>query len=88
MNVLRLPRPELPEIDFEKEMVVAIFMGERSSGGYEIEIINIIKTEKQIAIEVEEEEPPPESLRTMVFTQPYHIVVIKRYSLPVVFQHP
>ena len=85
MNVLRLPRPELPKIDFEKEMVVAIFMGERSSGGYEIEIINIIKTEKQIVIEVEEEEPPPESLRTMALTQPYHIVVIKRYTRPVVF---
>ncbi len=85
VNALKLPRPELPKIDFEKEMVVAIFMGERSSGGYKIEIINIIKTEKQIVIEVEEEEPPPESLRTMALTQPYHIVVIKRYPLPVVF---
>ncbi len=88
VNALRLPRPELPKIDFEKEMVVAIFMGERSSGGYKIEIININKTEKQIVIEVEEEEPPPESLRTMAFTQPYHIVVIKRCPLQVVFQHP
>lgn len=85
---LRLPRPELPEIDFEKEMVVAVFMGMRKSGGYEIEIIKITKTEEEIVAVVKEKESPSDSLQTMALTQPYHIVVIKRSSLPVRFQHP
>ena len=87
-QVLRLPKPELPKIDFEKEMVIAVFMGERSSGGYSIEIIKIIRTEKEIVVEVEEKEPPSESLRTMALTQPYHIVVIKKSPLPIRFQSP
>ena len=85
---LRLPQQELPKIDFQKEMVIAVFMGERKSGGYEIEIREIIKTEKEIVVQVEEKEPSPESLRTMALTQPYHIVVVKKSPLPVRFQHP
>ncbi len=85
---LQIPRPELPKIDFEKEMVIAVFMGEQMSGGYGIKIIRITKTEEEIVVEVEEKEPPPGSLRTMVLTQPYHIVVIKESSLPVRFHHP
>ena len=85
---LRLPRPELPEIDFEKEMVVAVFMGIRKSGGDEIEIIKVTKTEEEIVAVVKEKEPPSDFLQTLALTQPYHIVVIKRFSLPVKFQHP
>lgn len=87
LRFLRLPRPELPKIDFEKEMVVAVFMGECTSGGYSIEIINIIRTEEEIVVVVEEKEPLPESLRTMALTQPYHVVVVKRSPLPVRFRY-
>ena len=86
VQVLRLPVPELPKIDFEKEMIIAVFMGTRSSGGYEIEIKNISKTEKEIVVGVEEKEPSPDSLRTMALTSPYHVVIVKRSSLPVRFQ--
>jgi len=86
--LLRLPKPAVPKIDFEKEMVIAVFMGERKSGGYEIKITKIIKTEKEIVVEVEEKEPPRESLQSMALTQPYHIAVIKSSPLPVRFQHP
>ena len=85
---LQLPRSELPKINFEKKMVVAVFMGECTSGGYSIEIIKIIKTVDEIIVEVKEKEPPSESLRTLVLTQPYHIVVVKSSLLPVRFQHP
>jgi len=82
----RLLKPELPKVNFPKEMVIAVFMGERRSGGYEIKIRKIIKTEKEIVVEVEEKEPSSEFLRTMALTQPYHIVAIKTSSLPVRFQ--
>jgi len=88
VHLLRLPQQDLPKIDFQKELVIAVFMGERKSGGYEIEIRKIIKTEKEIVVEVEEKEPSPESLQSMALTQPYHIVVVKSSPLPVKFQHP
>jgi len=82
-----LPEPELPKIDFEKEMILAAFMGERRTGGYEIRIKRVRKTDKEIIAYIEERKPDPESFRTMALTQPYHVVVIKKYSLPVRFQH-
>ncbi|MCK4826868.1 protease complex subunit PrcB family protein [bacterium] len=88
MHLLRLPKPAVPKIDFRKEMVIAVFMRERKSGGYKIEIREIIKTEKEIVVEVEEKEPSPESLQSMALTQPYHIVVVKSSPLPIRFQHP
>ena len=88
VHLLRLPKPAVPKIDFQKEMVIAVFMGERKSGGYKIEIKKIVKTEKDIVVEVEEKEPSPESFQSMALTQPYHIVVVKSFPLPVRFQHP
>ena len=81
-----LSKPELPKIDFDSEMILAAFMGERRTGGYVIRIKRIIKTDKDIVAYIEEKEPDPESLRTQALTQPYHVVVIKKYSLPVRFQ--
>jgi hypothetical protein len=86
MHRLRLSTPELPVIDFKKEMVIAVFMGERKTGGYEIEIKKIVERENEIIVEVEERGPPPESLQTMALTQPYHLIVIPKSSLPVTFQ--
>jgi hypothetical protein len=88
MHRLQLPGPKPPAIDFKKNMVIAVFMGERKTGGYEIEITRIEERKKEIVVEVEEKEPPPESMRTMTLTQPYHIVVIKRSPFPVKFRHP
>ena len=82
----QLPKPKLPKIDFEKDMIIAVFMGERRSGGFSIEIKKIIKTDKEIVVEVEEREPDPGSIVTMALTQPYHIVVVRISSLPLRFQ--
>lgn len=82
-----LSKPELPKIDFDKEMILAAFMGEHRTGGYEIRIKRVMKTDKEIVAYIEERKPDPESFRTMALTQPYHVVVIKKYSLPVRFQH-
>ncbi len=82
----RLPRPELPPIDFELEMALAVCMGERPSGGYAIQILDVLRAEETIVVQVEETEPSPESLQTMALTQPYHVVVVKRSPLPVRFQ--
>ncbi|MGM0675005.1 MAG: protease complex subunit PrcB family protein [Spirochaetota bacterium] len=34
----RLPEPDPPAVSFEDEVVVAVFLGERSTGGYSVEI--------------------------------------------------
>src|SRR3990167_3278268 len=37
----RLPAPSAPNVDFSSEMVIAVFSGGRSSGGYAIKIERI-----------------------------------------------
>jgi hypothetical protein len=85
VHSLQLPQPQLPKIDFDKEMVIAVFMGEQKSGGYAIEIKEIIKSEEEITVVLEKREPPPGSIQTLALSQPYHIAVIKKFSLPVTF---
>ena len=81
----QIPKPELPNVDFETHMIIAVFMGEQRTGGYSINITRIIKEEEGIVVEVEEKHPHPDSLVTMTLTQPYHIVIIEKSHLPVRF---
>jgi len=46
------PMPELPEINFEKQMVLAVFMGRKNSGGYRNEIASINKVESFLNVKV------------------------------------
>jgi hypothetical protein len=56
------------------------------SSDLEIEITKIEERKEEIVVEVEEKEPPPDAIRTMTLTQPYHLIVIKRSPFPVKFQ--
>ncbi|MEW6295926.1 MAG: DUF4382 domain-containing protein [Candidatus Diapherotrites archaeon] len=68
------PAPELPSVDFSKEMVIAVFMGEQSTGGYSIEIDDLREQGNSIRVFVEESSPGPDEVVTLALTQPYHIV--------------
>jgi len=81
------PVPKLPEVDFGREMIVAVFSGEKRTGGYGIEIRKIEEDREkgQSTVFCLETQPPPRSMVTQALTQPYHIVSLKRIDLPVVF---
>jgi hypothetical protein len=80
-----VPPPAAPKIDWSREMVLAVFMGERSTGGYRIAFRGLKVGEKEIVAEVEETAPPPDAIAIQSLTQPYHLVVVKRSDLPVRF---
>jgi hypothetical protein len=79
------PAPPAPKIDWGREMVIAVFMGERNSGGYGVAIREVKFGEKEIVVSVEESSPPADAITIQVMTQPYHVVVVKRSDLPVRF---
>ncbi len=74
-------------IDFNREMVVAVFMGEKPSGGYGIAITRIEADyeNQQLHITVRERNPPPNTLSTQALTQPYHIIKLAKIDVPIVF---
>lgn len=79
-----VPKPDLPQIDFEKEMVLATLMGERNSSGYRIEICEVAFEEGLITVRVKNHETPG---NLTIMTQPYHIVTIPKYPYKIEFEH-
>lgn len=68
------PKHESPEINFSKDMVIAVYMGMQTTGGYGIEIKKILENKKSIDVLVEEHSPKPGFMYTQALTRPYHIV--------------
>ncbi len=79
-----VPKPDLPKIDFKKEMVLASLMGERNSSGYKIEICGVTLEKGIIEVKVKNHETPG---NLTLMTQPYHMVTIPKYPYKIEFEH-
>ncbi len=77
--------PPLPEIDFRNYSVIAVFMGEKPTGGYRIDINKIVDQEDKLVVYIKEYTPKPDTMVTQVLTQPYHIVQVERVIKEVIF---
>lgn len=77
---------KIPSIDFDKEMVICMFWGTKNTGGYSIEVTQILSYGSDIIVSYEASPPPEEAMVTMALTQPYHIVKMTALDLPVNFE--
>jgi len=75
-----------PTINFENFQVVAIFAGEKPTGGYSIEIISVQKISDKLIIQYKERAPSPNLMVIQILTQPFHIMTIPKTNLPISFQ--
>lgn len=82
-----IPKPDAPKIDFPREMVIGVFTGQKESGGYTVEIVNVLKEEGVIKVLYKERVPLPEEVVSAVFTQPYHFIKMPKEDLEVIFQN-
>jgi hypothetical protein len=69
-----VPQPPVPQIDFETEVVVAIFAGEKKSGGYAVVIKDVSAEVNDVVVTYRFTEPQPGSFTIQVITQPYVIL--------------
>lgn len=67
-------------------MVIAVFQGNHSTGGYAIKITQTVEKENSVEVFAKETSPSPDSMVTQAFTQPYHIVKTKRVDKEVLFK--
>jgi len=67
----------LPTVDFDKELVAAVFLGEKPSGGYGVEISSAEVIDRALTVFVKETSPSPGAIVTQGFNQPFHIVRIE-----------
>jgi hypothetical protein len=67
---------EIPLVNFDEKTVVAVFMGQKNTGGYSIGIESV--TIKGNVAEVQVKETHPDGMVTMALTNPYCIAVIPK----------
>ena len=64
----------IPNVDFAKSRVVALFLGEKNTGGYTIGIESVRQEKGKVIVKVKK--TYPEGMVTMALTQPYVIAKI------------
>jgi hypothetical protein len=73
--------PNTPDVNWEEEMVVGVALGERTSGGYSVEITSIRHHTiglMQGSVEIRYVERVPSGVSTDPITCPYHAVKCQR----------
>lgn len=77
----RIPPPELPKVNFEEKVLLALFMGDRSNGGYGQSIDRIEVEKERLVVRVIHGSPGANCITTSAIVQPYNIVAIdKKYA--------
>ncbi len=77
------PKPEMPEVDFNRDMVGCVMMGEKTSSGYSVDVTNIVEYQDSVVIYTAFDETGG---MLAVMTYPYEIVKFPKTSKKVVFQ--
>jgi hypothetical protein len=84
----KLPKPEPPEIDFNKNSVVFVSAGRKTTGGYTIEVSDVRRSKDKTEIVVTTKGPKEGALTIQALTAPFHIVEVARIEGPFTFTRP
>ena len=76
---------QVPKVDFSKERIVALFLGQKNSGGFSIKVTDVSENAGKIYVSVQETVPKSGEMATMAITNPYTIVKINS-TKEIVFQ--
>ena len=74
------PDRPLPAVDFDKESVVAVFLGSKPTAGYNVTIVSTTEGGGALVVKYREARPKPGGITAQVLTFPYHIVAIPKVS--------
>jgi len=83
INSTKSPGIKIPHIDFENESLLTLFMGEKNTGGYKIEIDRIYSNENTTSVFYKE--ITPSGMVTQIMTQPFYMAKINKVDQPIVF---
>jgi PrcB C-terminal len=80
------PSQPLPAVDFGKQMVLAVFLGSRPSGGFNVQITNVQSFGKDLVVQWVETRPAPGMSAATVMTSPAHLVTVPQTDGAVRFE--
>lgn len=76
--------PAVPVIDFSTHHVLAVFAGEKPTGGYDVGVQSVVDTETAREVFVVRVEPGESCMNTQALTSPYQFVAVPKSELPIV----
>lgn len=78
-----LTPPPLPDVDFRRESVVAMFLGTQPTGGYGLGVREVTLEDNEVYVTVDITEPGPNSITTQALTNPWIFVRVGRPDVSV-----
>lgn len=72
---------ERPAVDFSRYVVLAVFAGEKPTGGYRVDIVAVRAAVPDIDAVVRQDRPRADQFATLAFTYPGHLVLVERQML-------
>lgn len=76
---------EPPPVDFGRQMVAAIFMGQQSTSGYSIRVTAVEWDGAGVTVVYATHTPPRGAMVAQVLTQPFEMIRIDRIGTPIQF---
>jgi len=81
-NLISDSVPKL-NVNFENELLIGIFLGERPTSGYSINVDKVILENKKILVQASEICPKKDQIVLMVITYPSIFIKIPKYDYPI-----
>lgn len=80
-----MPAPPMPSVDFSKNMVLALFMGQKPNGCYGMNVVNVWRADGKLSVAIHRSVPVEASICTMALTSPAELIQLARTDEPVEF---
>jgi VWFA-related protein len=80
------PGRSAPPVDFSKNMVVAVFLGSRPSGGYQVQITGVRTEGNALVVQWSESRPGAGQAAAQVMTSPSFMATVPRHAGSVRFE--
>lgn len=80
-----MKKPRVPEVDFTKNVVLLVALGEQRSGGYGIKVDKVVSTKSNTTVTIMETKPGKNCNLTTALTYPYQFVQIEKTGKSITF---
>jgi len=82
---IMLPQPSLPDVDFSRSTIIAVFMGQCLTTGYGIEVKEIVDTGLSVVVKIEKTYPGKGCAVGEMLTYPHHIIKVDKIGKYILF---
>jgi hypothetical protein len=81
-----VPQRPLPAVDFSRELSIAIFAGQRPTGGFAVAVEQVTESPSGIEVSYRVTPPPPGAIVSQALTSPFQIIAVPSRPGPVRFR--